>query len=107
MALQAWKFYDAANLYKVEKGDSISELWFAMKWISLDGVFLWFLPELRIPWLDYNQTTTLLQIVFFTIFNMAVSFKISVPLATVFGGFFKGKSKVQKLGFGADFSSCL
>ena len=77
LALQLWKLWDLTALYANE-GDSVSELWFCMKWVALDGVFFWFLPVLRIPWLTFSQTFTLSAIAVFSLANILLSLKYFV-----------------------------
>lgn len=84
LAIQAIKIADIAKLYTGDEGDSISELMFCFKWVAIDGLFFWFLPFMRIPWLTFSPSTTFLQIFAFFMINMMVSFKYSVgcPLAS-------------------------
>jgi nucleoporin POM152 len=49
--LWAWKLYDWLQV--VEDGDSSWGLF--LKWIFIDFIFLFGLPELRIPWLELSQ----------------------------------------------------
>lgn len=49
--LWAWKLYDWLQV--VEDGDS--SWWLFVKWILIDFVYLFGLPELRIPWLELSQ----------------------------------------------------
>lgn len=86
--LQAWKLYDIARLYAAE-GDSISELWFCMKWLVMDGCFFWFLPLLRIPWLTFTPTFTLFAIAILSVVDIVVSLKYQLPVAAFFGGLWK------------------
>lgn len=86
--LQAWKLYDIARLYAAE-GDSISELWFCMKWLVMDGCFFWFLPLLRIPWLTFTPTFTLFAIAILSVVDIVVSLKYQLPVAAFFTGLWK------------------
>ncbi|EWC45052.1 hypothetical protein DRE_06332 [Drechslerella stenobrocha 248] len=60
--LQAYKLSDIWKLYAMDD-DSISELWFILKWVAIDGVFLRLLPLLQIPWLTFSAYATALQII--------------------------------------------
>lgn len=86
--LQAWKFYDIARLYAAD-GDSISELWFCVKWLVLDGCFFGFLPILRIPWLHFAPMFTLCAIATFSVMDIFVSLKYQIPITAFFGAFWK------------------
>lgn len=81
LMLQAVKIADIAKLYTGDEGDSISELMFCVKWVAIDGLFFWFLPFMRIPWLTFSPSTTFLQIFCFFIINMAISFKYTVSVS--------------------------
>ena len=35
-------------------------LWLFMKWVAIDGVFLFGLPSMRIPWMEWSSTTMLM-----------------------------------------------
>jgi nucleoporin POM152 len=52
-ALWFWRLYDYYNL-TLGEGES---LWLFMKWVAIDGVFLYALPGFRIPWLEWSLVT--------------------------------------------------
>jgi len=52
-ALVAWKFYDYFELVAYET----NSLWIFMKWSAIDGAFLYGLPGLQIPWLEWGSFT--------------------------------------------------
>ena len=56
LALTAWRLYDYFKLIS-EQSDS---LWLFMKWVLIDGIFLYTLPELKVPWMSWSFTTTTL-----------------------------------------------
>lgn len=78
LGLQLWKMRDAHALYSGAEDDSISELTFMLKWVAFDGMFLWLLPWLRIPWLTYAPVSTLLQIAGFAVADIAIGSRIGV-----------------------------
>ena len=51
--LTVWRLYDFSSLLS---GQSDS-LWLFMKWVSVDGAFLFGLPALRVPWMEWSSTT--------------------------------------------------
>lgn len=53
IALWVWRLYD---YYALTLGESES-LWLFMKWVAIDGVFLYALPTFRIPWLEWSLVT--------------------------------------------------
>jgi nucleoporin POM152 len=73
-ALMVWRTYDWWNLY-MENADS---LWLFMKWIAIDGVFLYGLPALRIPWIEWSSSTTTLLFLVHAIFDAFLMFLIPV-----------------------------
>ncbi|KAF8423779.1 hypothetical protein EV426DRAFT_601128 [Tirmania nivea] len=84
LAIQAIKIADIAKLYTGDEGDSISELMFCFKWVAIDGLFFWFLPFMRIPWLTFSPSTTFLQIFGSFVINMCFTFKYSfVPFSSI------------------------
>src|SRR5580700_5050688 len=52
VALCGWRLYDWGRLIE----DGADSFWLFMKWVAIDGVFLYGLPELRIPWLEWSST---------------------------------------------------
>jgi nucleoporin POM152 len=76
--LWAWKFYDVWNLYTSNDPQS---LWNWLKWISIDGMFLYGLPALRIPWLQWSATTMNMLFLSHAVINTMLMFQIGLPLA--------------------------
>ncbi|KAF5629854.1 hypothetical protein F52700_7525 [Fusarium sp. NRRL 52700] len=79
--LWAWKFYDWLQV--VEDGD-YSWLLF-LKWIFIDFVFLFGVPELRIPWLELSQSVVTGIFVIQLAFNWMLMFNIphNVKVSTI------------------------
>ncbi|KAI5957493.1 POM152 [Candida theae] len=83
MLIQSWKIYDLV-LVKSEIASSNEQLTtltnftFVLKYVFIDGVFLWLLPILRIPHLTFSPPKTLLSIfilngiTIFLVSNMAL-----------------------------------
>jgi nucleoporin POM152 len=76
-ALFAWKFYDWAQLVEEET----ESFWMFLKWLAIDFVFLFGLPELRIPWLELSQLFVVVAFFFHAIFDWMLMFNIGVCLA--------------------------
>jgi len=76
--LLVWRFYD---WWKLVEEDTESFGLF-MKWIIIDGVFLYFMPKLRIPWLEWSQTTSHAAFILHAAFNGMLMFRI--PVSQVF-----------------------
>ncbi|KAI9724576.1 MAG: hypothetical protein M1828_003599 [Chrysothrix sp. TS-e1954] len=71
-----WRLYDFYNLTV----DETESLWLFMKWISIDGVFLFGLPGFRIPWLEWSTTTMTILFLFHAAFDAILMFRIPIPL---------------------------
>jgi nucleoporin POM152 len=80
VALFAWRLYDWYGLLE-DDGDSISEFWNFLKWGAIDGVFLYGLPGLRIPWLEWSWTTTTTIFLAHAIMDGCLMFRVSVSKA--------------------------
>ena len=74
IGLLAWRLYD---VYLVEADDAQS-LWLFMKWVALDGVFLFGLPALRIPWLEWSPVFTTVLFIIHAFVDGLLMFRIQV-----------------------------
>lgn len=77
VGLFGWRLYDWYRLVE-EDGDSIAEFWHFLKWGAIDGVFLYGLPGLRIPWLEWSWTTTTALFLLHAIMDGCLMFRFSV-----------------------------
>jgi nucleoporin POM152 len=76
-ALWAWRISDAWTLYA---SDDTESLWLFMKWVAIDGVFIFGLPAMRIPWLEWSSfAMTALFLVHATLDAMMM-FQIGIPI---------------------------
>lgn len=73
LALNAWRLYE----YYVSS-DELDSTWLFLKWASIDGVFLFALPALRIPWLEWAFSTTLALFLIHAVANVFLMFRIPV-----------------------------
>jgi nucleoporin POM152 len=73
-ALLAWKLYDWVQLVE----DNTESFWLFMKWVAIDLVFLFGLPELRIPWLELSQPFVVALFFCHGIFNWMLMFNVGV-----------------------------
>ena len=76
-ALTIWRLYDYFGLVS----DEAESLWMFMKWLAIDSVFLYGLPELQIPWLQWSSSTTAMLVILHTVLNGLLMFRIPVRLA--------------------------
>jgi nucleoporin POM152 len=74
IALQAWKLYDWLGLVE----DNTESFWLFLRWIAIDCVFLFGLPELRIPWLELSQPFVVAMFFIHAIFDFILMFNIGV-----------------------------
>ena len=55
-------------------------LWLFMKWVAIDGIFLFGLPRLRIPWLEWSASTMMLLFFSHAVADGMLMFRIPIPL---------------------------
>ena len=77
IALTIWRLYDYFGLVS----DETESLWMFMKWLAIDSVFLYGLPELQIPWLQWSSSMTAILVILHTILNALLMFRIPVRSA--------------------------
>ncbi|KAI9738262.1 MAG: hypothetical protein M1834_008760 [Cirrosporium novae-zelandiae] len=75
IGLHAWRFYDYWNLV----ADDTESTWLFLKWITIDGVFLFGLPGLRIPWMEWSFMITMTVFLLHSFFDGVLMFRIPVP----------------------------
>lgn len=73
-ALMAWKFYDWVGLMEDENAAG----WLFLKWVFIEFIFLFGLPEMRIPWLELSQTTSIVLFCSHALFDFVMMFNIGV-----------------------------
>jgi len=87
IALNSWRLYESWSA-----SDDLDSTWLFMKWNLIDGIFLFGLQALRIPWLEWAFPTTLSIFLIHIVGNMFLMFRIpvcsapSIPLVHGFGG---------------------
>ena len=74
IALTAWRLYDYYRLVS----DQTDSLWLFMKWVSIDGVFLYGLPTFKVPWLEWSSTTMTVIFLLHACLNAVLMFRIPV-----------------------------
>ncbi|PGG97004.1 hypothetical protein GX51_07553 [Blastomyces parvus] len=75
IALNAWRMYEFWT-----SSDDFDSTWLFLKWVSIDGIFLFGLPALRIPWLEWAFATTLAVFMVHTVANAFLMFRIPIPI---------------------------
>ncbi|KAF9887125.1 hypothetical protein FE257_010500 [Aspergillus nanangensis] len=84
VALNAWRCYESFTA-----SDDLDSTWLFLKWASVDGVFLFGLQALRIPWLEWAFPTTLALFLIHVVGNIFLMFRIPIPLAAWLSGMIK------------------
>lgn len=75
--LLVWRLYDWWTLIEDE---SESFLLF-MKWVLIDGMFVYWIPKLRIPWLEWSDTAA--HVAFFLHAGLNAMLMFRVPVGTI------------------------
>lgn len=76
VALWTWRIYDFSSLQDAEE----QSLWLFMKWVAIDGVFLFGLPGLQIPWLEWSSATMTLIFAAHAFADGMLMFRVPIPL---------------------------
>ena len=74
ICLLIWRFRDFWILIQ----DDTESLWQFLKWLLIDTAFIYGVPALKIPWLEWSSTMTTLLFSLHAIFNGMLMFKIIV-----------------------------
>lgn len=81
LALNAWRVYESWTA-----SDELDSTWLFLKWVSVDGFFLFGLQALRIPWLEWAFPTTLALFLLHVVGNVFLMFRIPVGLHGLIDG---------------------
>lgn len=76
LGLTVWRLADYFKLVS----DETDSLWLFMKWVAIDSVFLYGLPGLKIPWLQWSSSTITLLFIVHAMLNAVMMFRIPVCL---------------------------
>ena len=74
LALLAYRLYDWSRLVE----DEAESFWLFIKWVGIDGIFLYGLPELHIPWLEWSSTVTTTIFLAHAVINGMLMFRVPV-----------------------------
>ena len=80
--LIAWRFYDWVRL--VEDSAGAESTWLFLKWVAIDFAFLFGLPELRIPWLEFSQPFVVTAFFLHALLDWMLMFNIGVPIPSLY-----------------------
>lgn len=78
--LFAYRLYDFYTLTV----DDVESTWLFMKWFAIDGVFLFGLPVMRIPWLEWGPYTVVAIFLVHAVFDGMLMFRIGIPFGALF-----------------------
>ncbi|KAL8663283.1 MAG: hypothetical protein Q9202_004032 [Teloschistes flavicans] len=76
LGLTVWRLCDYQRLVS----DDIDSLWLFMKWVAIDSVFLYGLPGLKVPWLQWSATTMTILFALHALADAVLMFRIPIPL---------------------------
>lgn len=76
IALWAYRTYDFYTL-TVEEDES---LWLCLKWCFFDMIFMFGVPLLEIPWLEWSNSAAFLLFVVHAALDVMLMFRIGIPL---------------------------
>ncbi|MCJ1338508.1 hypothetical protein MMC09_003796 [Bachmanniomyces sp. S44760] len=79
VALMTWRTYDYLRIVS----DQTDSLWLFMKWVAIDGVFLYGLPGLKIPWLEWSSSSMTVLFLLHSFLNGVLMFRIPIPIGAV------------------------
>lgn len=74
LGLTVWRLADYFRLVS----DETDSLWLFMKWVAIDSVFLYGLPGLKVPWLQWSSSTISLLFIVHAMLNAVLMFRIPV-----------------------------
>lgn len=80
IALLAYRLWDFSQLMTGERFDS---LWLFMKWVAIDGIFLYAIPAMCIPWLEWTSWFTTLLFILHAALDLMMMFQIGLPFGLV------------------------
>ncbi|KAL8944819.1 MAG: hypothetical protein Q9216_000241 [Gyalolechia sp. 2 TL-2023] len=75
LGLILWRIWDYTGLIS----DETDSFQLFMKWVVIDGVVLYGLPGLRIPWLQWSSTTMTMLFVLHAILDYVLMFRVPIP----------------------------
>ncbi|KAK5105821.1 hypothetical protein LTR62_002124 [Meristemomyces frigidus] len=81
IALWCWKWYDWTTLQESDE----QSLWLFMKWLAIDGIWLFGLPGLRIPWLEWSVGTLAVLFLAHAAADGMMMFRIPLPIMAGLG----------------------
>lgn len=85
IGLATWKLYDYYHLQESEE----QSLWLFMKWVAIDGTFLFGLPNLRIPWLEWDSATMTLLFLGHAVLDVMLMFRVGIPVTAGFAALYR------------------
>ncbi|OQO12488.1 hypothetical protein B0A48_03130 [Cryoendolithus antarcticus] len=80
LALFSWRAWDWNTLQDSEE----QSLWLFMKWVFIDGTFLFGLPAMRIPWLEWDSVVMLLLFLAHSVLDAVMMFQLPIPIGAGF-----------------------
>ena len=76
VGLTAWRLWDYFKLIE----DDAESLWLFLKWALIDTIFIYGLPGMRIPWLEWSNATTTVLFALHALMDGLLMFRVPVSL---------------------------
>ncbi|KAB8532592.1 hypothetical protein FH972_025537 [Carpinus fangiana] len=83
ICLFVYRLYD----WYVLNVDETESLYLFLKWIAIDGAFLFGLPSFHIPWLEWSSATIMILFFIHTVFDAVLMFRIALPFSAALAPF--------------------
>jgi nucleoporin POM152 len=80
IGLLIWRFRDFWILVE----DETESLWQFLKWVFIDAAFIYGVPAMRVPWLEWSSTTTTVLFSVHALLNGMLMFRILVSSPQLF-----------------------
>ena len=77
-SLVAWRLYD----HHLAQTEASEALWLFMKWIVIDSTFIFGLPRLRVPWLQWPPVVTYALFLGLATLDAMLMFDVGIPWQT-------------------------
>ncbi|CAL3971721.1 unnamed protein product [Diplocarpon coronariae] len=74
--LLVWRLY---NWWELVEDDTTSLIYF-LKWCLIDGLYIWGVPQMRIPWLEWSERVMAVAFAAHFALNFMFMFRVPIPL---------------------------
>jgi nucleoporin POM152 len=82
VALNAWRLYDWFKLVQ----DDAESVWLFLKWTAIDGIALFNIPVLRVPWFEWSFALSTTFFLASALLNGLLMFRIAASIFSFLNG---------------------